>query len=160
MSRKHPAFSTILILSLLINVVISPFALTGSVLAATLPVIDDFEAGLPTGTDANGVGIGFITFNDPNSTVAISTTATPPASVPGAADPNNVLKMIIKQPLLSVDAAEKFDILVRVAGGGASGQAGAIRHGISRALTTKSAVLFDTARAISVDGSSSRSAIF
>jgi small subunit ribosomal protein S9 len=49
--------------------------------------------------------------------------------------PNNVLKMIIKQPLLSVDAAEKFDILVRVAGGGASGQAGAIRHGISRALT-------------------------
>jgi small subunit ribosomal protein S9 len=49
--------------------------------------------------------------------------------------PNNVLKMIIKQPLLSVDALEKFDILVRVAGGGASGQAGAIRHGISRALT-------------------------
>jgi len=93
MSRKHPAFSTILILSLLINVVISPFALTGSVLAATLPVIDDFEAGLPTGTDANGVGIGFITFQDPNSTVAISTTATPPAPVPGATDPNNVLKM-------------------------------------------------------------------
>jgi small subunit ribosomal protein S9 len=49
--------------------------------------------------------------------------------------PNNVLKMIIKQPLLSVDAEEKFDILVRVEGGGASGQAGAIRHGISRALT-------------------------
>jgi small subunit ribosomal protein S9 len=43
--------------------------------------------------------------------------------------------MISKQPLRSVDAAEKFDILVRVAGGGASGQAGAIRHGISRALT-------------------------
>ncbi|MDQ5872843.1 MAG: 30S ribosomal protein S9 [Acidobacteriota bacterium] len=49
--------------------------------------------------------------------------------------PNNVLKMIIKQPLLSVEAAEKFDILVRVRGGGTSGQAGAIRHGISRALT-------------------------
>ena len=49
--------------------------------------------------------------------------------------PNNVLKMIIKQPLLSVEAAEKFDIHVRVEGGGASGQAGAIRHGISRALT-------------------------
>ncbi|PYQ36814.1 MAG: 30S ribosomal protein S9 [Acidobacteria bacterium] len=49
--------------------------------------------------------------------------------------PNNVLKMIIKQPLLSVEAADKFDIYVRVAGGGASGQAGAIRHGISRALT-------------------------
>ena len=55
--------------------------------------------------------------------------------------PNNVLKMIIKQPLLSVDAAEKFDILVRVAGGGASGQAGAIRHGISRALTEYNAEL-------------------
>ena len=49
--------------------------------------------------------------------------------------PNNVLKMIIKQPLLSVEAAEKFDIHVRVRGGGTSGQAGAIRHGISRALT-------------------------
>jgi len=49
--------------------------------------------------------------------------------------PNNVLKMIIKQPLLSVDAAEKFDIHVRVRGGGTSGQAGAIRHGIARALT-------------------------
>lgn len=49
--------------------------------------------------------------------------------------PNNVLKMIIKQPLLSAEAAEKFDIHVRVRGGGASGQAGAIRHGISRALT-------------------------
>jgi len=55
--------------------------------------------------------------------------------------PNNVLKMIIKQPLLSVDAAEKFDILVRVAGGGAAGQAGAIRHGISRALTEYNAEL-------------------
>ena len=49
--------------------------------------------------------------------------------------PNNVLKMIIKQPLISVDAAEKFDILVRVAGGGAAGgragppAAGALRRG-------------------------------
>jgi small subunit ribosomal protein S9 len=49
--------------------------------------------------------------------------------------PNNVLKMIIKQPLASVEALDKFDIHVRVEGGGASGQAGAIRHGISRALT-------------------------
>jgi small subunit ribosomal protein S9 len=55
--------------------------------------------------------------------------------------PNNVLKMIIKQPLLSVEAAEKFDIHVRVRGGGASGQAGAIRHGISRALTEYNAEL-------------------
>jgi small subunit ribosomal protein S9 len=55
--------------------------------------------------------------------------------------PNNVLKMIIKQPLLSAEAAEKFDIHVRVRGGGASGQAGAIRHGISRALTEFNAEL-------------------
>lgn len=55
--------------------------------------------------------------------------------------PNNVLKMIIKQPLASVEALEKFDIQVRVRGGGASGQAGAIRHGISRALTEYDAEL-------------------
>ncbi len=48
--------------------------------------------------------------------------------------PNDVLKMIIKQPLLLTETAEKFDIVASVEGGGASGQAGAIRHGISRAL--------------------------
>jgi len=48
--------------------------------------------------------------------------------------PNEVLKMVIKQPLLLTETAEKFDIYVRVAGGGSAGQAGAIRHGISRAL--------------------------
>jgi small subunit ribosomal protein S9 len=48
--------------------------------------------------------------------------------------PNEVLKMIIKQPLLLTETAEKFDIVVTVAGGGSAGQAGAIRHGISRAL--------------------------
>ena len=93
MRKKQSALSVILILSVFINVLISPFAAVMPVLAATLPVIDDFESGLPTGTDANGVGVGFVTFSDPNSTVAISTTATPPAPVPGAADPNNVLKM-------------------------------------------------------------------
>ncbi len=48
--------------------------------------------------------------------------------------PNEVLKMIIKQPLLLTETAERFDIHVTVAGGGSAGQAGAIRHGISRAL--------------------------
>ena len=48
--------------------------------------------------------------------------------------PNEVLKMIIKQPLLLTETTEKFDILVTVIGGGSAGQAGAIRHGISRAL--------------------------
>jgi beta-glucanase (GH16 family) len=61
--------------------------------AATMPVVDDFEDGLPTALDPNGLGLGFVTFNDPNSSVAIATTATPPAPVPGAADPNNVLKI-------------------------------------------------------------------
>jgi len=48
--------------------------------------------------------------------------------------PNQVLKMVIRQPLLLTETAEKFDILVNVQGGGPTGQAGAIRHGISRAL--------------------------
>jgi small subunit ribosomal protein S9 len=47
---------------------------------------------------------------------------------------NEVLKMIIKQPLSLTETVDKFDIVVTVDGGGASGQAGAIRHGISRAL--------------------------
>ena len=47
---------------------------------------------------------------------------------------NDVLKMIVKQPLLFTETAESFDITVTVKGGGASGQAGAIRHGITRAL--------------------------
>jgi small subunit ribosomal protein S9 len=48
--------------------------------------------------------------------------------------PNRVLKMIIRQPLAITETAEKFDIMVNVAGGGMAGQAGAIRHGLSRAL--------------------------
>ncbi len=48
--------------------------------------------------------------------------------------PNQVLKMVIRQPLLLTETADKFDILVNVDGGGPTGQAGAIRHGISRAL--------------------------
>ena len=56
-------------------------------------LVDDFENGLPYGMDANNIEVGFVTFKDPNSTVAISTTATPPASVPGIADPNSVLQM-------------------------------------------------------------------
>lgn len=93
MKYKSPAFSVMLILSLSINLLVSPLASAFPALAATLPVIDDFETGLTTGTDTNGVGIGFITFQDPNSTVAITTTAAPPAPVPGAPSPNNVLKM-------------------------------------------------------------------
>lgn len=48
--------------------------------------------------------------------------------------PNETLRMIIRQPLQLTETANKFDILVNVAGGGPAGQAGAIRHGITRAL--------------------------
>jgi len=44
------------------------------------------------------------------------------------------LKTIVKQPLVLTDTLGKFDVLCKVAGGGYTGQAGAIRHGISRAL--------------------------
>ena len=44
------------------------------------------------------------------------------------------LRMIVNQPLVLTSTKEKFDVLVNVNGGGFTGQAGAIRHGISRAL--------------------------
>ena len=44
------------------------------------------------------------------------------------------LKLIVRQPLNLTGTTEKFDIICRVAGGGVTGQAGAIRHGLSRAL--------------------------
>ena len=44
------------------------------------------------------------------------------------------LKLIVRQPLAVAEVEGKFDIVVRVGGGGVSGQAGAIRHGLSRAL--------------------------
>jgi small subunit ribosomal protein S9 len=48
--------------------------------------------------------------------------------------PNETLRMIIRQPLQLTETTGKFDIYVNVAGGGPAGQAGAIRHGITRAL--------------------------
>ena len=46
------------------------------------------------------------------------------------------LKLIVRQPLTLTDTLGKFDIVVNVTGGGVTGQAGAIRHGIARALLT------------------------
>ena len=43
-------------------------------------------------------------------------------------------RMVVRQPLELVDATERFDVYVTVSGGGNNGQAGAIRHGITRAL--------------------------
>ncbi len=48
--------------------------------------------------------------------------------------PNETLRMIIRQPLQLTETVSKFDVLINVRGGGPAGQAGAIRHGITRAL--------------------------
>lgn len=48
--------------------------------------------------------------------------------------PNETLRMIIRQPLQLTETVNKFDLVINVAGGGPAGQAGAIRHGITRAL--------------------------
>lgn len=47
---------------------------------------------------------------------------------------SDILKMVIKQPLKLTETIERFNLYVTVKGGGIAGQAGAIRHGISRAL--------------------------
>ena len=44
------------------------------------------------------------------------------------------LKVVVRQPLVATETVDKFDVLVNVRGGGFTGQAGAVRHGISRAL--------------------------
>ena len=44
------------------------------------------------------------------------------------------LKMVVRQPLVVTDTLDKYDVIVSVHGGGTTGQAGAIRHGLSRAL--------------------------
>ena len=46
----------------------------------------------------------------------------------------DTLKLIVRQPLALTETAEQFDVVCTVAGGGVTGQAGAIRHGLSRAL--------------------------
>ncbi len=51
----------------------------------------------------------------------------------------DTLRYIVKQPLNETGAAEKYDIIVKVHGGGVAGQAGAIRHGIARALVEEDA---------------------
>ena len=50
--------------------------------------------------------------------------------------PNETLKMLIRQPMAVTETMDKFDMVVRVDGGGVTGQAGALRHGIARALVS------------------------
>lgn len=58
--------------------------------------------------------------------------------------PNETLRMIIRQPLQLTETVTKFDVLINVRGGGPAGQAGAIRHGITRALLEYNADLRPT----------------
>jgi small subunit ribosomal protein S9 len=55
--------------------------------------------------------------------------------------PTDSLRMVVQQPLTLTGTADKFDIRVNVTGGGPTGQAGAVRHGISRALLLADAAL-------------------
>ena len=56
-------------------------------------------------------------------------------------------RMIVRQPLVLTENLDKFDIMVNVAGGGESGQAGAVRHGITRALIDLDAGMKPTLKA-------------
>jgi beta-glucanase (GH16 family) len=91
MSSRKPAF-TLLLFSLCLLAATGLIAPAARVYA-TAPLVDAFEAGLPAGHDPNNIPIGFNTFQDPNSSVAISTTDAPPAPVPGGGSPNHVLKL-------------------------------------------------------------------
>src|SRR5262249_737243 len=48
--------------------------------------------------------------------------------------PTTVLRMVVRQPLVLTESADRFDAVVNVSGGGVAGQAGAVRHGLARAL--------------------------
>ena len=65
--------------------------------------------------------------------------------------PSDVLVMVVRQPLVLTETAERFDISATVEGGGYAGQAGAIRHGISRALLEFNGELRERLRATSLD---------
>lgn len=56
--------------------------------------------------------------------------------------PLDTMRLIVNQPLAAVNASDKFDIEVNVYGGGYTGQAGAIRHGIARALCVCDSALY------------------
>ena len=59
---------------------------------------------------------------------------------------SEISQIIVRQPLAALDAASNFDFLINVAGGGLTGQAEAIRHGISRALVIDNAEVKPTLR--------------
>ena len=60
--------------------------------------------------------------------------------------PSELSQIVVRQPLAALDVANNFDFLINVAGGGLTGQAEAIRHGISRALVIDNAEVKPTLR--------------
>jgi small subunit ribosomal protein S9 len=91
------------------------------------PQIDQYGRAYATGKRKNAVarvwikpGTGKITINDRDQEVYFA---------------RPVLRMMIAQPLVVAERQTQFDVVVSVAGSGLSGQAGAIRHGIAKALT-------------------------
>jgi small subunit ribosomal protein S9 len=94
---------------------------------ARVQIIDKYGRAYATGKRKNAVarvwvkpGSGKITINDRDQTAYFA---------------RPVLRMMIAQPLNLTERASQFDVIVTVVGSGLSGQAGAIRHGISKALT-------------------------
>lgn len=103
----------------------------GAAMAAAAPQhvqkLDSLGRAYATGKRKNAVarvwikpGRGAITVNDKDYTKYFA---------------RPVLQMLLQQPLSAVNRATQYDIMVTVVGGGLSGQAGAVRHGISKALT-------------------------
>lgn len=60
--------------------------------------------------------------------------------------PRLALQALVREPLIATQSLQKFDCLARVAGGGLSGQAGALRHGLARALSQEDQALRPTLR--------------
>ncbi len=90
MIKRRSLLVLALIFSLLLNGVYLPNILPA--IAAELPVVDDFETPLASGFDVNGIPIGFFTAQDSGSTVSYTATTTMPAPLPGAPEPNTVLR--------------------------------------------------------------------
>ena len=89
--------------------------------------LDKYGRAYATGKRKNAVarvwlkpGVGRITVNDKEHAIYFA---------------RPVLQMILKQPLVTANRTSQYDVVCTVAGGGLSGQAGAVRHGLSKALT-------------------------
>jgi beta-glucanase (GH16 family) len=95
MKVRRLTTSLVLVASILINLTVMPFPAIPVAAAedGVVEIVDDFESGLPAATDGDGLAIGFFTFADPNSAVAISTTDAPPAPVPDSMAGNSVLQV-------------------------------------------------------------------